>query len=156
MRSLRSLICETTEEQKMDRWPQVLENPINLWGMSPLQPSSVLDRCLHRSGLPRPDAVIQATASPLLANASLHACSGLAPPCPRVAGPRFSILDFQSGLHPASASVLVLQQRHALASADLRRVFGFGGLLLCPSKGHETKGIPRASGTGAGYGAGPV
>lgn len=60
----------------MDRWPQILENPTNPWGMSPLQPSSVLDRCLHRSGLPRLDAVIQATASPLLANASFTPAAG--------------------------------------------------------------------------------
>lgn len=41
-------------------------------------------------------------------------------------------LDFQSGLHPASASLHVLQQRHALASASLRRVFGFVGAVCVP------------------------
>lgn len=81
MRSLRSLICEITKDQKTDHLPQVLENHINLWGMSLLQPSSALDRCLYNSGLSRLSFVIQATASLFIASASFSACGGLASQC---------------------------------------------------------------------------
>jgi len=74
----------------MDHWPQVLENHINLWGMSLLQPSSALDRCLYHSGLSRLSAAIQATASPFIANASFSACGVLTFQCQRGSGSSFS------------------------------------------------------------------
>lgn len=59
--------------------------------MSPFQLSSALDSFLHHRDLPCFDAVIQATASPFLANASFDARCKLAFLCHRGLGPSFSI-----------------------------------------------------------------
>lgn len=75
----------------MDLWPQVLENHINLWGMSLLQPSSALDRCLYHSGLSHVSAVIQATVSLFIASASSTACGRLAFQCQQGLGSSFSM-----------------------------------------------------------------
>ena len=74
----------------MGLWPQVLENHINLWGVSLLELSYAF-ACLYHSGLSRLSAVTQAMVSPFIANASSNACGGLAFLCQRGLGSAFSV-----------------------------------------------------------------